>query len=98
MIEFRGACGKKISINPAHVEYVQESEFMNKYCTLICFSSGKKVLVYDTYSYVVDKLEQIVHHIDDNGIYSRKSENLDDLTDDEREKVAAIVDRMIGKN
>ena len=58
MIEFQGACGKKISINPAHVEYVQESEFMDKYCTLICFHSGKKVFVHDSYTYVVDKIEQ----------------------------------------
>lgn len=58
MIEFQGACGKKISINPAHVEYVQESEFMDKCCTLICFHSGKKVFVRDSYAYVVDKIEQ----------------------------------------
>ena len=38
-----------------------------------------------------------VDHIDDAGVYFRKSENFDDLTDDEREKVTAIVNKMMGK-
>lgn len=61
MIELRGACGKKISINPAHVEYVQESEFMGKRCALICFDSGKKVFVQDSYAYVADVLERFLN-------------------------------------
>lgn len=58
MVEFNGSCGKKISINPAYVEYVYESNLMGKSCTLICLHSGKKIFVCDSYDYVVKTIER----------------------------------------
>lgn len=58
MVEFRDACGREVSINPIHVEYVQESNIMNNHCTLICFNSGEKIFVCNSYEYVVKTIER----------------------------------------
>ena len=60
MIEFQGACGSKVSVNPVHVEYAQETEYMGSHCPLLCFHSGKKIFVRELYADVVKAIEQAV--------------------------------------
>lgn len=54
--EFQGMCGKKVTIDLSHVEYIQEDNVMGKLCTLICFASGKKLFVDTKYVLVRDAL------------------------------------------
>lgn len=56
VIEFQGMCGKKVTVDLNHVEYVQEDNVMGKTCTLICFTSGKKLFVDTGYASVRDAL------------------------------------------
>lgn len=56
VIEFQGMCGKKVTVDLNHVEYVQEDNVMGKTCTLICFTSGKKLFVDTEYASVRDAL------------------------------------------
>ena len=56
VIEFQGMCGKKVIVDLSHVEYVQEDNVMGKTCTLICFTSGKKLFVDTEYALVRDAL------------------------------------------
>lgn len=55
--EFIGMCGKHVTVDMNHVEYVQEDNVMGKPpCTLICFASGKKMFVDAEYALVRDLL------------------------------------------
>lgn len=54
--EFQGMCGKKVTIDLSHVEYIQDDKMMGKPCTLICFTSGKKLFVDTEYVLVRDAL------------------------------------------
>lgn len=56
VIEFQGMCGKKVTIELNHVEYIQEDNVMGKTCTIICFASGKKLFVDAEYASVRDAL------------------------------------------
>lgn len=56
VVEFIGMCGKHVTIDMNHVEYIQEANVMGKPCTLICFSSGKKMFVDAEYALVRDLL------------------------------------------
>lgn len=56
VIEFQGMCGKKVIVDLSHVEYVHEDNMMGKSCTLICFTSGKKMFVDAEYALVRDAL------------------------------------------
>lgn len=49
MIEFRGICGRKIALNPASIDYIQNARMAEKVCTLLCFRSGKKLFVLERY-------------------------------------------------
>ena len=52
VVEFIGMCGKHVTINMTRIEYIQEAKAMDKSCTLICFSSGKKMFVDAEYTLV----------------------------------------------
>lgn len=54
--EFQGMRGKKVTIDLSHVEYIQDDKMMGKPCTLICFTSGKKLFVDAEYALVRDTL------------------------------------------
>ena len=54
VVEFLGRCGKHVTINMNRIEYIQEAKAMDKPCTLICFSSGKKMFVDAEYTLVKD--------------------------------------------
>lgn len=54
--EFQGMCGKKVAIDLSHVEYIQDDKIMGKPCTLICFTSNKKLFVDEEYASVRDAL------------------------------------------
>lgn len=54
--EFQGMCGKKVAIDLSHIEYIQDDKMMGKPCTLICFTSGKKLFVDAEYASVRDAL------------------------------------------
>lgn len=54
--EFIGMCGKHVTVDMNHVEYIQEDNVMGKSCTLICFASGKKMFVDAEYALVRDLL------------------------------------------
>ena len=54
--EFIDMCGKHVTVDMNHVEYIQEDKVMNKPCTLICFTSGKKLFVDVEYALVRDLL------------------------------------------
>lgn len=56
VVEFMGMCGKHVTVDMNHVEYIQEAKAMDKPCTLICFSSGKKMFVDAEYALVRDLL------------------------------------------
>ena len=56
LIEVKGMCGKKVTIDLNHVEYIHEDKVMDKLCTLICFASGKKLFVDEEYVLVKDAL------------------------------------------
>ena len=56
VVEFLGMCGKHVTIDMNHVEYIQEAKAMDNPCTLICFSSGKKMFVDAEYALVRDLL------------------------------------------
>ena len=56
VVEFIGMCGKRVTVDMGHVEYVVQEEVMNKPCTLICFTSGKKLFVDAEYDLVSDLL------------------------------------------
>lgn len=56
VVEFIGMCGKHVTVDMNHVEYVQEAKVMGKPCTLICFTSGKKMFVDAEYAMVQDIL------------------------------------------
>lgn len=56
VVEFLGMCGKHVTVDMNHVEYIQEAKAMDKSCTLICFSSGKKMFVDAEYALVRDLL------------------------------------------
>ena len=56
VVEFLGMCGKHVTIDMNHVECVQEAAMENKPCTLICFTSGKKLFVDAEYTIVRDTL------------------------------------------
>ena len=56
VIELQGMCGKKVVVNLSHVEYIQDDKIMSKSCTLICFTSGKKLFVDAEYASVRDAL------------------------------------------
>ena len=56
VVEFIGMCGKHVTVDMNHVEYVQEAKVMGKPCTLICFTSGKKMFVDAGYAMVRDIL------------------------------------------
>ena len=56
VVEFIGMCGKPVTIDMNHVEYIQEANVMGIPCTLICFSSGKKMFVDAEYAVVKDAL------------------------------------------
>lgn len=49
MIELYGICGNKIAFTPYSVDYIQDSKMQGIRCTLICFTSGKKVFVDEKY-------------------------------------------------
>ncbi len=53
--EFIGMCGKHVTVDMNHVEYVHEG-WMGKPCTLTCFASGKKMFVDAEYALVRDLL------------------------------------------
>ena len=52
VVEFIGMCGKHVTVNMNRIEYIQEAKAMDKPCTLICFSSGKKMFVDAEYTLV----------------------------------------------
>ena len=52
LLEVKGMCGKKVTIDLSHVEYIHEDKVMDKLCTLICFTSGKKLFVDADYAIV----------------------------------------------
>ena len=52
--EFIGICGKHVTVDMNHVEYVQEAKVMGKPCALLCFTSGKKMFVDAEYALVRD--------------------------------------------
>ena len=54
--EFIDMSGKHVTADMNHVEYIQEDKVMNKPCTLICFTSGKKLFVDAEYALVRDLL------------------------------------------
>ena len=54
VVEFIGMCGKHVTVNMNRIEYIQEAKAMDKPCTLICFSSGKKMFVDAEYTLVKD--------------------------------------------
>ena len=55
--EFLDMCGKHVTVDMNHVEYIQEeANVIGKPCALICFSSGKKMLVDAEYALVRDIL------------------------------------------
>ena len=56
LIEVKGMCGKRVTIDLSHVEYIHEDKVMDKLCTLICFASGKKMFVDAEYALVRDAL------------------------------------------
>ena len=56
LLEVKGTCGKKVTIDLNHVEYIHEDKMMDKPCTLICFTSGKKLFVDADYALVKDAL------------------------------------------
>lgn len=56
LIEVKGMCGKRVTIDLNHVEYIHEDKVMDKLCTLICFASGKKLFVDADYALVKDAL------------------------------------------
>ena len=56
LIEVKGMCGKRVTIDLNHVEYIHEDKVMDKLCTLICFVSGKKLFVDADYALVKDTL------------------------------------------
>lgn len=56
LIEVKGMCGKRVTIDLSHVEYIHEDKVMDKLCTLICFASGKKLFVDADYALVKDAL------------------------------------------
>jgi hypothetical protein len=56
VVEFMGMRGKHVTVDMNHVEYIQEAKAMDKSCTLICFSSGKKMFVDAKYALVRDLL------------------------------------------
>lgn len=56
LLEVKGMCGKKVTIDLNHVEYIHEDKVMDKLCTLVCFTSGKKLFVDEEYVLVKDAL------------------------------------------
>ena len=56
VVEFLGIYGKHVTVDMNHVEYIQEAKIMGKPCTLICFTSGKKMFVDAEYALVRDIL------------------------------------------
>lgn len=56
VVEFMDMCGKHVTVDMNHVEYIQEAKAMDKSYTLICFSSGKKLFVDAEYALVRDLL------------------------------------------
>ena len=54
--EFIDMCGKHVTVDMNHIEYIQEDKVMNKPCTMICFTSGKKLFVDAEYALVRDLL------------------------------------------
>lgn len=60
MIEFMGACGKKIAVDPNSVDYIQESVLMDIPCTLLCFKNSKKIFVNEKYDIVKKQLKNVV--------------------------------------
>ena len=60
VVEFIGMCGKHVTINMNRIEYIQEAKAMDKPCTLICFSSGKKMFVDAEYTLVKDALNDFM--------------------------------------
>ena len=56
VVEFMSMCGKHVTVDMNHVEYIQEAKAMDMSCTLICFSSGKKMFVDVDYALVRDLL------------------------------------------
>ena len=60
VVEFLGMCGKHVTVNMNHIEYIQEAKAMDKPCTLICFSSGKKMFVDAEYTLVKDALNDFM--------------------------------------
>ena len=60
VVEFIGMCGKHVTINMGHIEYIQEAKAMDKPCTLVCFTSGKKMFVDAEYTLVKDALNDFM--------------------------------------
>ena len=60
VVEFIGMCGKHVTINMNRIEYIQEAKAMDKPCTLICLSSGKKMFVDAEYTLVKDALNDFM--------------------------------------
>ena len=60
VVEFIGMCGKHVTVNMDHIEYIQEAKAMDKPCTLICFSSGKKMFVDAEYTLVKGMLNDFM--------------------------------------
>lgn len=56
VVEFLGMCGKHVTVDMNHVEYIQKANVMGKPCALICFTSGKKMFVDAEYALVRDLL------------------------------------------
>lgn len=56
LLEVKGMCGKRVTIDLNHVEYIHEDKVMDKLCTLVCFTSGKKLFVDEEYVLVKDAL------------------------------------------
>ena len=54
VVEFLGMCDKHVTVNMDHIEYIQEAKAMDKPCTLICFTSGKKMFVDAEYTLIKD--------------------------------------------
>ena len=65
LLEVKGMCGKRVTIDLSHVAYIPEDKVMDTLCTLICLASGKKLFVDADYALVKDALNDFRTSIDE---------------------------------
>lgn len=61
MVEFVGACGYAVAVNPQEIAMIERRIFLGEETTMICLKNGKKVILNELYAEVVEAVQEALH-------------------------------------